>query len=73
MTNLTSHAVKGFAKAGTNPFTLSFLNRLLQLRAQRAALLSLDANRLQDLGISRSEAEAEAAKPMWDVPCHWQK
>ena len=72
MTNIASHTIRGFAKTGPNPLTLSFLRRVLQLRQQRIALRNLDANRLADLGISPKEAAVEAAKPMWNVPCHWQ-
>jgi len=72
MTNIASQAIRGFAKSGQRPLTLSFLGRLLQLRQQRIALGQLDANRLADLGISAKDAATEAAKPMWNVPCHWQ-
>jgi uncharacterized protein YjiS (DUF1127 family) len=33
--------------------------------AQRRALLDLDDDRLRDIGLSRSEARAEAEKPFW--------
>lgn len=37
-----------------------------QARArQRAELARLDARELKDIGISRAQAEAEAAKPFW--------
>lgn len=32
---------------------------------QRADLARLDARELKDIGISRAQAEAEAAKPFW--------
>jgi uncharacterized protein YjiS (DUF1127 family) len=32
---------------------------------QRAELTRLDARELKDIGISRAQAEAEAAKPFW--------
>ena len=47
---------------------VSFFNTLLlwQERAsQRRRLAELDGHMLKDLGISRGEAQAEAAKPFW--------
>ena len=38
---------------------------------QRRALQTLDPALLEDIGISREAAEAEAARPFWDVPAHW--
>ena len=38
---------------------------------QRQHLLSLDAAALDDIGIGRDEAIAEAARPIWDVPQAW--
>lgn len=34
---------------------------------QRYELLTLDDRMLSDIGISRAQAEAEAAKPFWQV------
>ena len=72
MTNLVAHHSGGFTKPATKRFSLSHLRRLAQLRQQRAALRQMDATRLADLGISQREAAIEAAKPLWDVPSHWQ-
>lgn len=46
---------------------------LESLYRQRRALRSLDARALTDLGLSRAEAEAEAARPVWDAPTNWVK
>jgi len=43
------------------------------VRKQRAALKALDADRLLDLGISRTDALSEAKRPAWDVPSHWRR
>lgn len=43
------------------------------LRKQRASLANLDDTRLADLGLSRAEAEREAARPVWDVPAFWRR
>ncbi len=60
------------------PSLLADLNRALlavvekveawtERRAQRRALRGLSDQMLQDIGRSRSEAEAEASKPFWMV------
>ncbi|MFW8636941.1 DUF1127 domain-containing protein [Cribrihabitans pelagius] len=38
---------------------------------QRRQLDRLDARALEDIGITRSEAEAEARRPFWSAPDHW--
>lgn len=35
---------------------------------QRHRLAQLDNARLSDLGLTRAEAEAEARRPLWDLP-----
>lgn len=44
----------------------------LDLYRQRRALAKMDNAQLVDLGLSRAEAQAEAARPLWDAPNHWQ-
>lgn len=44
----------------------------LAARRQRRALAALDAHSLRDLGLTRDQALAEAARPVWDVPPHWR-
>ncbi|MCE0504178.1 DUF1127 domain-containing protein [Roseivivax sp. GX 12232] len=44
---------------------------MLALARQRRQLARLDDARLADLGLSRAEAEAEAARAPWDAPDHW--
>ncbi len=46
---------------------------LWSLHRQRSRLADLDADRLDDLGLARIEAVAEAARPVWDVPAHWRR
>jgi len=46
--------------------------RLFALARQRHQLSDLSDEQLDDIGFSRAEAEAEAARPFWDVPPHWQ-
>ena len=44
----------------------------LDLYRQRRALAKMDDAQLVDLGLTRDEAQAEAARPIWDAPNHWQ-
>ena len=45
----------------------------LDLYKQRRALAKLDQSRLNDIGVSRIDAEAEAKRPLWDAPSHWHQ
>ena len=45
--------------------------RLFALWRSRAVLGSLEAHRLEDIGISAEKAAREARKAPWDVPAHW--
>ncbi|GGG64002.1 hypothetical protein GCM10011415_08110 [Salipiger pallidus] len=40
---------------------------------QRRRLPQLDDHLLRDMGITRAEAEAEAARKPWDAPRHWSR
>lgn len=48
------------------------LRSAVTLRTQRQHLLSLDDARLCDIGLTREQAMAEAARPLWDVPHGWR-
>lgn len=39
----------------------------LDLYRQRRALARLDDHALNDIGLTRAEAEAEANRPIWDI------
>jgi uncharacterized protein YjiS (DUF1127 family) len=43
----------------------SWLWRCAERNAQRRALAVLDDDRLRDIGVSRAEAQNEAATPFW--------
>lgn len=47
------------------------LREILAIWRQRRALAHLDDSRLDDIGISRDEAQQEARRPVWDVPRNW--
>ncbi|MFC3615449.1 DUF1127 domain-containing protein [Lutimaribacter marinistellae] len=46
--------------------------RFLSVWRQRRALERLDDAALEDIGVSREAAEAEAARPFWDAPDTWR-
>ena len=55
---------------------LRLLHRLFQMQAlfrQRATLAQLDDHLLRDIGLTPEEAQAEARRPLWDVPAHWRR
>ena len=51
----------------------TIIRRAVSLKRQRHQLARLDNRALQDIGISRSEADAEARRFVWDAPEFWQK
>lgn len=44
----------------------------ISLYRQRRALAALDDAALSDIGLTKAEAHAEAARPVWDAPLHWK-
>ena len=53
--------------------TISFMSQAIAVRRQRLALRSLDDDALADIGITKSQAEAESKRPVWDVPANWRR
>lgn len=49
------------------------IHHLAGIRRQRRALQRLDSRLLDDVGLSRDQAEAEARRPAWDAPRHWRR
>jgi len=68
---MTTYA-KTTAHRAARPFRRFGLAELLGLARQRTALAHLDQHLLDDLGITRDEARAEASRPIWDVPSNWR-
>ena len=66
---VTHIALPGSTFAGFG--VLKFL-AFASLARQRRALAKLDDGALNDMGLTRAEAEAEANRPFWDVPNHWR-
>lgn len=52
---------------------LSVVTRLATLWRQRRALARLDDRALDDIGVNRAQAEAEARRPVWDAPDFWRR
>ncbi|MDJ1007808.1 MAG: DUF1127 domain-containing protein [Paracoccaceae bacterium] len=50
---------------------LSRLVDWMALYRQRHRLSELPDHLLDDIGVSREAAEAEADRPVWDAPSHW--
>jgi uncharacterized protein YjiS (DUF1127 family) len=48
------------------------LRHLYGIWRQRRALARLSNAQLQDIGVTRAQADAEAARPFWDAPPHWR-
>ena len=48
------------------------LRQMLALHRQRRELAQLDDRALADIGLDRDTAQAEARRPVWDIPSHWR-
>lgn len=60
--------IRPFVAAGPETGILRIIGAGLSVWGQRRALARLDDRALADIGLSRGQAEAEAARPLWDVP-----
>ena len=67
MTYITSHSAT-YRPARRRTGLISMLNAW----RSRQHLKALDDRALADIGISRAEADAEASRPIWDVPTTWR-
>lgn len=52
---------------------LTMIKRAFSLMRQRRHLARLDDRALEDIGVTRSEADAEVRRRIWDAPQFWQK
>ncbi len=68
MTYISSTSAKYARPAQKRTSVLS----ILTLWRSRQHLKSLDDRALQDIGLTRAEADAEATRPIWDVPHTWR-
>ena len=51
---------------------LKTVAHLVAVHRQRKALAHMDDAALEDIGISRAEADREAKRPIWDAPETWR-
>lgn len=63
-----SLATRRMQVVGRGPRLLTLARAALAAHRQRQFLSKLDDRTLSDIGLSRGEAVAEAAKPFWDIP-----
>ena len=68
-----THIRRSFAHRPVSDGFFSRLSHALGVWRQRRHLADLDETALSDIGLSRSEALAEAQRPVWDVPQHWRR
>lgn len=55
------------------PSLFTRISQAMTLRKQRRELAELPDALLEDIGYTRAEANQEAKRPLWDVPCHWTR
>ncbi|MDX2485340.1 MAG: DUF1127 domain-containing protein [Pseudodonghicola sp.] len=59
-------------RTALRPALFSELGRLVAIWRQRRALETLDNRALEDIGVSRAQADAEARRAFWDAPATWR-
>jgi uncharacterized protein YjiS (DUF1127 family) len=70
---MTIHTISALWFRTSAPFRhFSMLGRFASDARSRRDLLRLDDRLLDDIGLSRHEAEAEASRAPWDAPLHWR-
>jgi uncharacterized protein YjiS (DUF1127 family) len=70
---MITHSLQALWSGTVRP--VRFLRHILQMRdvtQSRQALGRLDERLLRDIGLTRHEAEIEAARAPWDPPVHWR-
>ncbi|MEE9428774.1 MAG: DUF1127 domain-containing protein [Paracoccaceae bacterium] len=71
---MSTQACTETAAKEQRPGKFSFLRLIPKFDAiyrQRLDLRGLSDTALKDIGITRSQANAEASRPSWDAPSHW--
>ena len=66
-------SVRGHGRASARRPLLARIATAFALHRSRARLATLDAHLLDDIGLDRRTAEAEANRPLWDAPASWTK
>lgn len=57
----------------TRPHLLRTMLKALSIWRERRQLQNLDTHLLEDLGLSRTDVEAETKRPVWDAPNRWMR
>ncbi len=68
-----THIELSHRKSCDRSIRLGDIGRLFDIARQRRALTQLDDHILEDIGVSRKQAQAEATRPLWDAPANWFK
>ncbi len=63
----TNHTVLPRANSGFA------LRTMLDVWRQRQTLRQLDDRALEDIGVTRAQADKEAKRKLWDVPSTWRR
>ena len=71
MTKIAIFGRLNFKKNNMFTTVLRYSSWLLKVRKSRLALARLDPDRLEDIGISRIEADQETKRSFWDAPANW--
>lgn len=71
MTTFTHTGCSAPNTPANKPSLLLMIRLGIAARRQRAALRKLDDAQLSDLGLTRTQRDIEAARPVWDVPHNW--
>lgn len=67
------HPVRASASRPRRGFSVvRLVMQAIALRYQRKRLTRLTDEQLHDIGLTRDQAIAEAARPVWDVPAGWK-
>ncbi|WP_264210275.1 DUF1127 domain-containing protein [Leisingera thetidis] len=73
MTHVTASCPANCAPQRPSLSLLQRLRRHLSVRRQRNQLATLDDRALKDIGLTRTDAEAEARRGFWSAPDHWTR
>ena len=71
MTKIAIFGKLNFKKNNMFTTVLRYSSWLIKVRKSRLALARLDPDRLEDIGISRIEADQETKRSFWDAPANW--
>ena len=71
MTKIAIFGRINFKKNNMFTAVLRHFSWLIKVRKSRLALARFDPDRLEDIGISRMEADQETKRSFWDAPANW--